>query len=924
MRMRPPLTDGSPGASLLISSPNFPGSQSKRTRRWRGFGPALMLLALLAAPALRANDNETPLFGDPLEINGNYFYWEFAEDDGTYRTDYYSDGLTVASKIGNPNLATVSGGFEYLDGHWNNGSYHHNYEEESDGYSYSIVTQYTVNLDAGQVAWRYSETTWNEYDWYTDWTNSAGQSGWEAGGSYSGPGEGEEITLWGMTFSHDQAESWWYSDSLGVSASESDNYYSSAESSSLVLTVASSGSSTSTTLTGSDPYIGSFSATASGSVDPSNLESAAWSWAPRTAPSFSAAQLWANGALLAWQGGALQTNGTVTDTYASAGGGQSLTLSAALRYFAQEWASAVVKWQGTTIGSLNQAGAFSISAPNSVVPSPANTSNSPFFLPNSPSLWVNGSEYAFAGGCASGGSRIDVYANPSLGMVRLLGTTAGTASVNGNLETSFFAGTLSAGVFAVSGMSIGSAPPPALGPPALWVRGRIYVRDESDAHAYEDAAEGSSGSFTLAETGPTGVWIAGEDSSGAFAGPLPAEAGVFLIQDDADAWVVPAVTAESAVLLHAPVAGPPEPLNLPHAIRWQNAVFTYLGTAAEDTASGHDAAYYGVISVPSPGHCTELVKIRLELDGQGLAVVTHTRYLASGGTPLGSTTGWYDPATHLFHKNSPYSPDPQSGFPKPFNAVLPGANHIFWREQAPSGSGLPPSFIVRGEAWWFAGMEGGNALYHGYDLGQVITIAPPDPEAGGNRLVTLQEWVQNPNDPGAPPIQTTTQGTLSAQRGSVRLRDGTLAFRGDESGAQDMVAHQDDYRLHTIAADLDLLGNHFSFGLLNGDASLAGVLFQFSDDSNAATLHNALSRPLAQWRWWKSGTTPGAPLQPVMRLDTEHQLRIHSPTAATQETPQPGILLNPEAGGASSLPGTLRVRPGGDLSMGQYTTGGQP
>jgi hypothetical protein len=246
-----------------------------------------------------------------------------------------------------------------------------------------------------------------------------------------------------------------------------------------------------------------------------------------------------------------------------------------------------------------------------------------------------------------------------------------------------------------------------------------------------------------------------------------------------------------------------------------------------------------------------------------------------------------------------------------------GAYRERWSVDSP-GADLPQSFVVRNQTWWFACTEqrsdnsGFDLIYHGPILGQLIRVHPPG--ANGQHRVDLTDPLWNDG--------TETSGTISDARGSIRFRDGTLAYSGNDHGYRAVIQHQDQLTLHTIDGDLDILGNHLSFGLLRGDASLAGTLLRFEDSlSGGAVLHTGLSRNNAKWMWWHLVDDGSNQSEPVMELSTSTGLRLHDPTAAGSTS---GITLNPAEGAASSISGTLRVRPGGDLSMGIFQAGGQP
>jgi len=89
-------------------------------------------------------------------------------------------------------------------------------------------------------------------------------------------------------------------------------------------------------------------------------------------------------------------------------------------------------------------------------------------------------------------------------------------------------------------------------------------------------------------------------------------------------------------------------------------------------------------------------------------------------------------------------------------------------------------------------------------------------------------------------------------------------------------------------------------------------------------LESTLGRSLAEWGWSKASAQQGQPAQRVMLLAPDHKLHLTDPVRSTPTEPRPGLTLDPKSGGTSSIPGVLRVRPGGDLSMGQFRAGGSP
>ncbi len=55
-----------------------------------------------------------------------------------------------------------------------------------------------------------------------------------------------------------------------------------------------------------------------------------------------------------------------------------------------------------------------------------------------------------------------------------------------------------------------------------------------------------------------------------------------------------------------------------------------------------------------------------------------------------------------------------------------------------------------------------------------------------------------------------------------------------------------------------------------------------------------------------------------MKLDATHKLTLYD-SPATGQTQNAGVVLDPTPGGVSTIRGVLRVRPGGDIDMGEFT-----
>lgn len=901
----------------------------------------LLALGLLLGASLTASlraDDTSPMFAGYsfADTSGNTYTWDSASEDGTWHYDTYSGpygAVTVTGMIGYPNLATVSG--SGVDGHLENGIYGHNYWESGvGGSSYWEYYQYTVDFLVGELYWihntsandfagnessswddshgewgSWQRSTWSDgwnYTWSESWDSSASGPGSRSGGSSQSMGPGSDVTLFGMTFTFWSESSSWEQGSDGTDYGSTDISYSSGDGS---LEVSNGYNNLTgyaqTTVSGSDPYIGYFHGTLSGA--PVDLNAVTWD--PRTAPSFAPSQFWIDGWLVSWQGGALSSDGTVVDTYS--GDLFGVTLTGYAREFGLGNATAALAVNGTAAGTVNLEGTWSLTGWTVSTSEPQQTSTTePYFLPTASSLYVAGAEYPFVGSyTGSGDSRVDVYVNASLGTVRLSGQTAGTAHVAGNSGTSFFEGSLTNGAFGatvpVSVMVSATPPPPAFEPGPLWVGGvyfgtRVLDAQQLPTNTFINADGTASLSFTAGSA--PGEWVVhgvdGENQP-TFSGTLTSMPDSVFMLAATQGGAFPAMVVGTGGVFQG-IGGTQEEIDaleaasLPLAVSANTVVLEYLGTTADDAVPSQQVAWYVRREAAS---ATRLMKITQ--GGNGAAAVTLTDYSSITATV---SAGTYDPATYLFQTGSTAS------LPSPLFSADPTAGHIRVL-LARADATLPASFVVRGQSWWYAGTDGaGNARYQGFYNNQLMSVGTAD--ANGQRLVTLNDPLHNDG--------SSTSGTLSSERKSVRLRDGTLVLSGDEQGNSVVVQHEDDFKLHTIAADLDIVGNNLSFGILEGDASLSGALFQFADQDGRASLHSILSRPAAQWGWWKAEGLDGDTLRPVMWLGSDHKLNLYR--AGGYDAP--AIVLDPA--GTSSFQGPVRVPQSGDIPMGIYQEGDPP
>lgn len=914
----------------------------------------LLCFCLLASVSVHAqNDNSQPLtpIGSSLIVHDEPFLWLEATDDGTYRTDSYltsdaSYSVSVVTKLGHPQLATVTGGspFGTVDGRFSGGSYHDNYVESGtpgDG-DWAILT-YQVDLANSQLHWEHrissgvgttsSSESWENstgaWSLSTDYNDGYGNSSWSesegtggldggtttrtrSGGSSTEQNPSGTVTVFGREFPKTGSESSWETESglAGTTRnySHTSDSYADGDSSLTVITANETVAGTaSTTVTGWTPEIGHFSATM-----PTNGISN-WStvaWAPRDDPTFAPATLRVNGWLVTRQSGTLASSGVVTDVYDGASGQLQMSISGDVREVALGNATAEVRIQGTLVGSVDSSGTFSLNGWIVSTAQEGASSGTPFFLPNAAVLWVDGAEYGFAAGYSDGnGGHVDTYsASSGEGQLCLAGTAQGVANLAGNRFTTFFHGSLSSGSFTISGavVSVTSQPPPAALPQALWVRGRFYSQLAATPGTYRWQPPGDSAPFTLTAVSESGGFqLTGTDDVGSFSGTLPAGGGLHFLHAGEGTSAPQTVPVHEASSAGVPMAGggnlSPYP-GTPLAVEVAGSVFVFSCVLPTPLR-----AIYVPDNLSTSGRW-----LALRLDTQVVQLTDHA------AAPAILTNGSYDPATFLF------STSPGSGsLPEYVHAADSQGNCDHLCLPRPVGMDLPPSFIVRGQPWWFAGWgeEINIATYRGFYTGQVMTVGNAMLTEGGptERLVTLVDPVYNAALPN--PLQQ-TQGTLSDVRRSVRLRDGTIVLSGNELGGEETIGYEDDHSLHTIRSDLDILGNNLSFGILNDDASLAGMAWRFEDLNGISRLHSMLSRPQAEWIWWKAGIQQAHELQPVMQLGTSNRLHLYPP-GSTHLTP-PGIILDPAEDGVSSIRGVLRVRPGGDIDMGDFTAGGQP
>jgi hypothetical protein len=894
-----------------------------------------LLLSLFLLPAALHASTTAPMFaGDPgttLTIQGETYTWTSATEDSTWHNDTYTNTtgqtVTVTGKLGAPDLATVSGSSSTgtVAGYLSSGVYGDNHQTSSSSGTWQVGGITYTNL-AQDVTYQVNFTdnvlraiqTISDYTVLDDTPHLHRVNSWNSGNafmethdtftgghtSFSGlPG----LQAFGCTYTFSSASSQLNDYSEDYVFTWTDTFTDSSNGS----TISIKGDHNSSGIPFFNiavwhPNVGTLAANAvtGTSSSPYYFAPAAdlsgITWQARSSPALARAQLLLDGVLLNWQSGSIATDGTIIDNYG--GGGVTLSISAGLTdFFIQGNSAAVtITSSGGGSGTLTRNGVFDL--PGHVLKTASFNRSEPLFTGNATVLKIPFSSYAFAGGYEdSQGNRSDVYVNSSLGMIVLSGTTSDTShgAVMVSKSGSLYNGTFSnyGSSFSVSGIYITkpTSQPNVYGPPAFWVRGMFYTRTSDTALTYQ------SGDHVITLGGDANSpALTGRDAANnvLFQGSFAHEPlGVFLVQDTQGAATVPVLPANADGTLHLSWEAPPT--GFPPAIKENDFFLVYLGTAADDTNASTTAAYYG--SATASDQSPWLIKLRTDGSSTTPYTVTYTDYSTAT-----SSMGSYSAQTHLFQTSAP-----GSGFPVPVYGVDPNANFALWGLTQPEG-GLPPTFMVRGQSWRLAGYDSSTdtATYQGYYAGQQMALGAAD--ASGERLVTLTDPIYNQGS------LAVTQGSLNSQRRSALLRDGTLVLSGTDLGQQDVVQHEDDYKLQTIAADLDIVGNNLSFGILNGDASRAGALFNFADDSSMASLHSILSRPLSQWAWWKAEGVDSDSLRKVMWLDADHRLNLYQ--AGDYATP--AIVLDPA--GTSSFRGPVRVPQSGDIPMGIYQEGDPP
>ena len=889
--------------------------------------PLLLLLIFgwLAPLTLRA-DPDSPYFGlgTTLEFNGITFDWSSATEDGTWHYDYYvssstSEQLTVSGVLAFTGLASISGtaGTASVDGYFVSGAYTPGYKFSSvpgtynvSGYQFSIreeTTTQSPNWTTGQLESsglvRYIGESGDYYDFnsYADGTTAQSYSVHTSGPSSAYPNS--SINLFGGDYVFASGTRGGSSSSTGAATEAWTDHFTSQDGGSLDLSYYTDAATSvhTETMSGWDAVVGSFNAENTTPNSFANFDG--FSFAPRTAPSFAPIWFLANDdAALVWQSGEIAADGTVTDHYADLSNDISVVIAQGVRIFANSGTADVTVTQQTNnlsgSGTYSSSSGFSVNGWNLVVLDPAQSPNM-FFTTH---LFVDGTDYAYAGGYGDyvTSARTEVWFNASAGMLIFSGQQPldpenflleGTLTYFGTIEHGSYtfysllegeppAYHFSGFTHAISGPPEDTDPPPVVGPPGYWLRGNYYWRTQTE-NLYTSAIYRDI--FLNWDANEENILMSGYDLGASFSGISQPGSYVFIINDGDGNPTIPVFTTNDSGIVQ--ISGN-VPANYPPAVVSDGLIWTYIGTAADNADATKTAHYYaGVAAYSNPW----LLKIRPDT---GAATIYYYDSTGAVSTALGT----YNPVTKVFQ-----TADSNTGFP-PIWGVDPTNNYRIWFPNPPAG--VPSVFLVSGQVWRYTGTDqNGNSTYYGNYTGQLLVLGPA---AEGGRIVTVTD-----------PIGGNSSGTLNNVREAVALGNGRTIYTGDYEG-QRLLPDLNPDALHTIAADLDITGNLVSFGTLSDDPSSAGVTLQFHDADGIGTLHTAIARPLAEWTWWKIGTTVGS-LQQVMKLDQNHTLTLTDPA-----TGQPGVTLDPRAGGVSIINGVLRIPPAGDISMGEFQNVPQP
>ncbi len=772
------------------------------------------------------------------------------------KTYYFNHGNAYLSQDGYGNVTTIPVSDTYTDGY---------------GGSFSI--SYPSGYGSGSVNGS-DESGMSIYGYMSGgslYQNSSSSSSSPLIGSYS-------YTLFGNTFQYTPPSyAWTNYDSSGNSNSGSIDCYTSSNSGWFDL-LYSSDSSTSYTFWGVDPNFGSFSGA---------FYSGNFTFDSRSSASFAPNQLWVNGTLVNWVWAAADGSGNVTDYYtgSDAAGTVSVSISGYLSGYFTGGYSANVYITASSNSAMGSVTNYMFSVSGWDIETSRPIRGSPVLSANT-SYWVNGSEYDWSAGYDdSSGNHIDTYFNSSFGLLTIAGNDSSSASVIVNYPQGPYNGSYANGIFSVGDLDIQSFAPVA-GPLAFWINGVYYVR----GNIYENTYAGPNGQVLTISGTSDNIALSGSDGSNDFTGTYQGTGGVFIVGFSNGVYL-PACPANADGSLQLAAAAPPS--QYPPAISVPGyAVWQFLGTAPNDLNPSLTAAYYGNAAATGSTNSAPQNKMFLKIDTDGSGLVTLTDYSTQT-----SKTGHYEiEAPHLFQSSTDHR------LPMPLLAVDPFQNNTIW-DPLSNPSGRPATVLVGGEVWRYHGTDGnGVATYTGYYDGQSLTLGAPGRDGG--QAVALNN-----------PLGTNYQGTYLNGTFNVIKVPHLEVVTGNSTGGHVAAT---GLGLQSINGDLDILGNILSMGSLTGIQNTAGLTVGFSDILNStsgirsATVQFGVGRQNSNWLWSRATTDGSMSSVPMMKLDSQHQLMLYSPS----DPNVPAVTISPT--GESSFNGPVHLKPQGDLGMGAF------
>lgn len=602
----------------------------------------------------------------------------------------------------------------------------------------------------------------------------------------------------------------------------------------------------------------------------------------RSSPSFAIGRttLWVGDVPLLFQSGTLEADGSVVDTYSDADSYLTLKISGNI-VNGMSPTSVILLAGGTesTQGTFTAPGTFTMQN-GSMIDTTHEMRTTPYFTGTN-AIWVDGSKFDFVSGLdtSSLGSR-DIYENPSIGSVTI---TAGSPAAVSYLQYSIAGPPITGSYdatnsFVINGATIRTTPPP-LTPPAFWLAGVLYSQTSDTSYA-GPAAEVLN--LSSAEGSAT---VSGNDVVASFTGTYANDGKVFTVTFTGGTVCIAYPANADGSIWHSN-AGLPSGLPPAVVLPGGERIWQFLSTAPDETDPSQTSAYYGnaAARTASGNYADHSSLLKIRADGT---------VILSDYANWQDFVGTYDEQLHLFQSSR------DQRLPMPLFCVSPANNNMPWGQLTPSGS-LPITVLVGGEVWRYTGDDSnGAAIYQGYYAGQQMVLTP---NLDGSYAVNLVD-IYGGNASG-----TYRNGTFQVVGRKVVGSDGQGKLLSGLAGVT------------SISGDLDILGNVVTLGSLKSDVNATGVTFTFTDDGSTASLISGLNRPVAEWVWNRAGATPDTPIAPMMKLDAGHRLQLFSPAEPTT----PAIVLDPAGGsrinGNLSIDGTVRIKPAGDLGMGEFTS----